>query len=121
MSFDTTLSNTGHLTATPPQMGTALYWWVGGLCFPVTWRARLEGCLGHCSALPRERGLPMLVRSPVRSQTKWFQRSLPVDQRSHPLERSPHRGHPVLDGWVSRLGCFGRGVSALSWTNIHIM
>ena len=59
----------------------------------------------------------MLVRSPVRGQTKWFLRRLPVDQRSHPLEGSPKRGRPVLDGWVSRLGCFGRGVLALSWTN----
>ncbi|MPC64713.1 hypothetical protein E2C01_058833 [Portunus trituberculatus] len=63
----------------------------------------------------------MLVRSPVRGQTKWFLRRLPVDQWSHLLEGLPHRGHPVLDGWVSRLGCFGRGVSALSWANIHIM
>ncbi|MPC57028.1 hypothetical protein E2C01_050995 [Portunus trituberculatus] len=63
----------------------------------------------------------MLVRSPVRGQTKRFLRRLPVDQRSHPLEGSPHRGHPVFDGRVSRLGCFGRGVSALSWTNIRIM
>ncbi|MPC69513.1 hypothetical protein E2C01_063739 [Portunus trituberculatus] len=50
----------------------------------------------------------MPVRSPVRGQIKWFLRRLPVDQRSHPLKGSPHRGHPVLDGWVSRLGCFGR-------------
>ncbi|MPC43787.1 hypothetical protein E2C01_037439 [Portunus trituberculatus] len=30
-----------------------------------------------------------------------------------PLEGSPNRGHPVMDGWVSRLGCFGRGGSQL--------
>ncbi|MPC83436.1 hypothetical protein E2C01_078147 [Portunus trituberculatus] len=61
----------------------------------------------------------MLVRSPVRGQTKWFLRRLPVDQQSYPLEGSPNSGRPVLDGWVSRLGCFWRvgGVLALSWTN----
>ncbi|MPC59317.1 hypothetical protein E2C01_053333 [Portunus trituberculatus] len=67
------------------------------------------------------RGLPMLVRSPVKGQAKWFLRRLPVDQRSHPLKGSPNMGRPELDSWVSRLGCFGMGVSALSWTNIRIM
>ncbi|MPC57727.1 hypothetical protein E2C01_051713 [Portunus trituberculatus] len=42
--------------------------------------------------------------SPVRGQTKWFLRKLPVDQRKHPLKVSPNRGRPVLDGWVSRQG-----------------
>ncbi|MPC29413.1 hypothetical protein E2C01_022642 [Portunus trituberculatus] len=72
-------------------METAFSWW-GGLRAPGTWRARLEGGLGPCSALSRGRGLPMLVRSPVTGQTKWFLRRLPVDQRSHPLEGSPSRG-----------------------------
>ncbi|MPC76737.1 hypothetical protein E2C01_071165 [Portunus trituberculatus] len=63
----------------------------------------------------------MLGRLPVRGQIKWFLRRLPVDQQSHPLEGSPNRGRPVLDGRVFRLECFGRGVSALSWTNIRIM
>ncbi|MPD00364.1 hypothetical protein E2C01_095830 [Portunus trituberculatus] len=51
----------------------------------------------------------MLVRPPVRGQTKWFLRRLSVDQRSHLLEGLPNRGRPVLDGWVSRLGCLWRG------------
>ncbi|MPC76066.1 hypothetical protein E2C01_070467 [Portunus trituberculatus] len=60
----------------------------------------------------------MLVRSPVRDHTNWFLRRLPLDQRTHPLEGSPNRGLPVLYGWVSRLGCFEREVSALPLTNI---
>ncbi|MPC30758.1 hypothetical protein E2C01_024027 [Portunus trituberculatus] len=84
-------------------MGTTLSWWGGGLACPFDLASSSRGGLGPCSANPRVRGLPMLVRSPVRGQTKWFLRRLPVDQRSHPLERSLNRGRLVLDGWLSSL------------------
>ncbi|MPC13311.1 hypothetical protein E2C01_006042 [Portunus trituberculatus] len=61
-----------------------------------------RGGLGPCSALLRGRGLPILVRSPVRGQTKWFLRRLPVDSRA-----TRWRDHPVGAILCWMVGCPG--------------